>query len=130
MRTELLALDELTDADRAAWRDLAGQAVEPNPFFEEGFVLPAAAHLAADELPALLVVRDDGGWRVSLPVLKVRRGRRFPFPMVKTWRHLYSFLGSPHVDPVHADVAVHALVSSLGRHGIPRFLLLEQVGDD
>jgi hypothetical protein len=129
MRAELVPLADLADADLAAWRDLAGRAIEPNPFFEPHLVLAAARCIAPDEPLGLLLVRDGPSLRACVPVLRVRRGRRFPFPMLKGWRHDYSFLGSPLVDTTGADEALRVLRDGLGHHGVPRFLLLEQVGD-
>jgi hypothetical protein len=38
----LLELAALSERDLDAWRELAARALEPNPFAEPDFVLPAA----------------------------------------------------------------------------------------
>ena len=60
MSARLISLDEVTPAQVAAWKDLAGRAAEPNPFFEADFVLAANAALGAGAL--LLVSEEDGRW--------------------------------------------------------------------
>ena len=43
----LLPIDGLSDSDLAAWRELSDSALEPNPFFDPDFVMPAVAELDA-----------------------------------------------------------------------------------
>ncbi|MDA8291966.1 MAG: GNAT family N-acetyltransferase [Actinomycetota bacterium] len=60
MRVRVVAPSELTPRDVAAWQECAANAVEPNPFLEPGWLLPALEHL--DESPrAALVVAEHGG---------------------------------------------------------------------
>ena len=42
MQHDVLPISELTAHDLSAWRDLAGDAVSPNPFAEPELVVPAA----------------------------------------------------------------------------------------
>jgi hypothetical protein len=90
---------------------LAARALEPNPFFEPEFVLPAARHLG--EKPVLLVVSSGVGspWKLCAPIHARRRWRRAPTGRCwATWRHLYSFLGTPLVDRDDPEGAIGALV--------------------
>jgi hypothetical protein len=57
VRTRLTTLADLSERDVGAWRDLSARALEPNPFAEPDFVLPAAGRLGAGG-EALLTVED------------------------------------------------------------------------
>ena len=110
--------------DRERWRELAARAVEPNPFFEPLFALPAVERLGAGGT-SLLVVEDDAGWRACLPVQDARIARMVSG--LRTWRHLYCFLGTPLLD---AEVAVPGARLLLGVVLDPgRQLMLESLGD-
>jgi CelD/BcsL family acetyltransferase involved in cellulose biosynthesis len=121
---------ELTSRDVAAWRELAAQAAEPNPFFEPEFVLPAARHLGESHVGLLVVRGHDAQWLAAMPVRSRVRLRRARVPALSGWRHLYAFLGTPLVarsDVEHAterllDQALHA-----SRFGV---IVLPWLGDD
>lgn len=73
MRARIIGLSELSPRDFRDWRELAERAIEPNPFYEPGFVLPAARWIAGDHV-GLLIAEDANGWAACLPV---RRGWRW-----------------------------------------------------
>ena len=59
MRARIVAPDELTAKDLAGWSQCAASSLEPNPFLEPDWLLPALAHL--DESPnARLVLAEQG----------------------------------------------------------------------
>jgi CelD/BcsL family acetyltransferase involved in cellulose biosynthesis len=91
------ALLELADIDAQGigrWEELAASAIEPNPFFEPGFVRPAVEALEA--APRLLVAIDDSGeWAGAMPVVEERGWRRMPIRGFAAWRHPYSYFGAP-----------------------------------
>lgn len=65
-------------AIEAEWSDLAGRAIEQNPFFEPGFALPAAQHLVSfRDVSVLLAWQGKSGSSSRLlgfiPVLRSRR---------------------------------------------------------
>jgi CelD/BcsL family acetyltransferase involved in cellulose biosynthesis len=92
----LLAIAEIGEAEVGRWRELAAAALEPNPFFEPEFVLPAAAALRGD--PALLIATDAAGeWTGAMPVVAGRGWRGMPLRGLASWRHDYSFFGAPLV---------------------------------
>ncbi len=94
MPARIIRLDEIDEPGRERWRDLARQAVEPNPFFEPEFVLPAAGVLAGD--PAMLVSEDrSGDWTGAMPLVHARGWRGVPARGHSSWRHDYSFFGAP-----------------------------------
>jgi CelD/BcsL family acetyltransferase involved in cellulose biosynthesis len=123
----LVRVDALTPGEIGAWADLAGRAAEPNPFFEPGFVRAAAESPNADS-PMLLVHEEDGEWISCMPVRVVRiLGRRMA---LTTWKHLYSFMGSPLVDRASVARFVEALVEQLMGWRQSRFLVIRQALDD
>ena len=95
---ELIGLPDLDQSEIAAWSDLAARAVEPNPFFEPDFVLPAARGLGEWEDVSIIVLREDGEWVACMPVRLYPRWHSLPLTVVATWAHSYCFLGTPLVD--------------------------------
>ena len=116
----LVAPASLTADDTAAWRRLADSAAEPNPFFDPLFVPAAVSALAAPEV-RLLVAERGGKWIGVMP-LEIRRVARLPL-LAATWRHPYSFLGTPLADAEEVEELADALVDSLGRREHFRALL-------
>ena len=121
-----LRLGELTPGDVERWETLARGAAEPNPFFEPAFVLPAVEHLGEPET-SLLVVEDEEAWRACLPVRTLRIAR-LPAAL-RTWRHLYCFLGTPLVDPAAAVPAARSLLGLALDRGATAHLALERLTD-
>jgi CelD/BcsL family acetyltransferase involved in cellulose biosynthesis len=119
LSSRITPLADLTDRDLAAWRDLATRAVEPNPFFEPEFLLPAAAALAPGEV-SLAIVEDAGGtWTGAAPVRRVRRWRKLRIPTLELWTNMYSGLEVPLVDRDAVGPGVEALVVALRGRGTP-----------
>ena len=125
--TSLRPVDELTDAEIFAWRELSDQAVEPNPFLDPDFVLPAAAALRPRHL-GLLVATEGTDWTACLPVTRARGWRRVPLRGLVTWRHLYCYLGTPLLRPDAGDAIARIL--DAGRREGPSFLGLDLLGAD
>jgi CelD/BcsL family acetyltransferase involved in cellulose biosynthesis len=123
----VLQLDDLTDSDIAAWRELSETAVEPNPFFDPDFVLPAAAELDSNGV-GLLVARRGAEWTGCIPVVRKRSWRRVPATGLVAWNHLYCFLCTPLLRPGHAEEATAELIEEGLRHG--RFLGLDLIATD
>jgi len=105
----LLPIEELTEADKAGWRDLAAAAVEPNPFFHPDFALTVAEELRSAAL-GVLVVREGPDWLACLPVERKRGWRQMPLSALVTWNHLYCFLGTPLVRADGIDTAITELL--------------------
>ncbi|MGI8622562.1 MAG: GNAT family N-acetyltransferase [Solirubrobacteraceae bacterium] len=113
MRSRLVGLEALDDADRRGWAALAERAIEPNPYFHPDFVLPAARMLG--DAVAIVVAGD---WEAAVPVTAARRWRRLPLPGLLSWIHAQCFLGTPLV----ADAAaVEPLLAGLGSLGAGAF---------
>jgi CelD/BcsL family acetyltransferase involved in cellulose biosynthesis len=131
MNTSLIRIDDVREPELGRWRELAARALEPNPYFEPEFVLPAAQRLG-EETAALLVVADgNGDWLGCLPVCFPARWKRLPIAAVAAWRHLYCFLGTPLLAPDDLQETVAQLVEGALANAEPaRILVLEWVRAD
>jgi len=94
MRTRLLPVHAIEPADERRWRLLAEESLDPNPFFEPEFILPAARHLGGAG-GQLLLMEEGDRWLACLPVTP--RSTRLKVPVLSGWRSPYSFLGAPLV---------------------------------
>ncbi|WP_106753678.1 GNAT family N-acetyltransferase [Pannonibacter carbonis] len=85
-------------AENDGWNQLYAEALEPNPFFGPGFLLPYATHLKRGQL-RLVVVKDaeTGRWLMAAPVGRTRAG--FLVPTATLWASEYGPLGTPLVHP-------------------------------
>jgi CelD/BcsL family acetyltransferase involved in cellulose biosynthesis len=124
-RMRLTPIEDLSDAQLGAWRDLAARAVEPNPFYEPEFVLPAARHLGARRV-GLLTVERGGELQGCLPVRQRSAG---PLSALVAWHHPYTFLGTPLVDGSELATTVEQLFGAVRRRG-PALLTIDPLGAD
>jgi CelD/BcsL family acetyltransferase involved in cellulose biosynthesis len=122
-------LRTLTAEDFRAWRDLAARALEPNPFFEPAFLLPAWRHIEGGAV-ALLVVRDGERWLACLPVKRAAKFRKVPGPALLTWLHTHCFLGTPLVDRDCPTEALSAALENAATDPAAGYLVLELLADD
>jgi CelD/BcsL family acetyltransferase involved in cellulose biosynthesis len=129
VRASILELDQLSDGDVEPWRALAAEAVEPNPFFEPEYVLPAA-ELIGGRRVGLLVAREADHWAACLPVHRPRRWHRMPLRGVATWEHRYCFLGTPLVHTERVESASAALLSALVEQRGASFAGLDALADE
>jgi CelD/BcsL family acetyltransferase involved in cellulose biosynthesis len=125
MSMRLTPIEDLSDAQLGAWRELAARAVEPNPFFEPEFVLPAVRHLEARRV-ALLSVERGGELMACLPV---RRHSVGPLSTLAAWHHPYTFLGTPLADGSDLADTLEELFGAVRRRG-PALLTIDQLGAD
>ena len=125
MRPRQIAFQDLTAEDVAQWTTLAATALEPNPFFDPAFVLPAVRHLGEGGLSLLVVEDDERAWRACLPIQRTRVAHLMPG--VRTWRHMYCFLGTPLLDPAVPRAAARSLLGAAVSPG--RRLALECLVD-
>jgi CelD/BcsL family acetyltransferase involved in cellulose biosynthesis len=105
------ALVPLAEAEALAgeWSGLAAEALQHNPLFLPGFVLPAARRLAAGV--AIATMRDPAGRLIGLaPVTATRLGRIAP--ALRVWSHNYGPLGVPLLAAPMADDAAAGLVEA------------------
>jgi hypothetical protein len=80
-----------------AWDALARFAVEPNPFHESWFLLPALRGLDPDEAVRMLLCESADVIAAAMPIARRSRyyGRRVPH--LALWDHPNGFLGAPLV---------------------------------
>lgn len=87
---------EFEQADRiAAWDLLARAAVEPNPFFESWYLLPALRAFDPHGRVKLLVLEADGQITGLLPVRQESRYYGHLLPHLSSWTHANCFLAAP-----------------------------------
>lgn len=99
---------------RAQLRDLATNASQPNPFFEEWHLFPSLQALDSKGEVALFWVEDDAGR--ALGMLPMKRERVYygrPLPHWRNWMHANCFLGAPLVRAGHEAEFWHALFAWL-----------------
>lgn len=124
LRIRQIPLSPMAAGDLGRWRELTARAVEPNPFFEPAFALPAVRRLG-EHGTSLFVVEDGDGWRACLPVQRARFAR--VVPGLRTWKHLYCFLGTPLLAAEVAPSAARSLLEAVVQPG--RQLMLESLGE-
>jgi len=130
---ELIAAAELSRRDLTQWRELAARAVEPNPFFEQEYVLPLASGLNCEQEVQLLVVRDRDRWRACMPVHTEKRWHGLPIRSLATWlgHPLYGLLGTPLVAPERSGESLAELLDGIpGSVRGAKFGALERVTSD
>lgn len=92
---EIVPLREIPMAWDTAWRALADDAVEPNPFAEAWFMRPAINHLQTSAKDRLISVWKGPDLLGMLPVTTENRYGRMPIPHVENWLHYHCFYGAP-----------------------------------
>ena len=133
MQVKSIDLAAPTDSDLGRWRELAAQAIAPNPFVEPDYVLPLMHGLGESAGVRLLVAHQGTEWRACLPVHVPDRWHRIPLRSVSTWRGhvLYGLLGTPLLSPDRPDESLSLLLDRM-RVADPRarFAGLDWVADD
>ena len=95
------------------WDDLAGRALEPNPFAERAFLIPALRHLSRRKLVVLCVW--NGPDRARLDAIAVLRASVVPFGVVDVWRGEQAPYAALLLDRESAAPAVEAISCWLAR---------------
>jgi CelD/BcsL family acetyltransferase involved in cellulose biosynthesis len=126
MRARLTPLSDLTPRELSAWRELADDALEPDPFHHPDFVLPAATALAGDRV-ALLVAETGEGWAGCLPV-HPGSWRGWRVPALASWSHPYCFLTTPLIRVEDGARTLGAMVDHALASTGTGMLLLESMG--
>lgn len=81
----------------AAWKALAAKACEPNPFFEQWFVLPSLEAFGTDASIALFAHFTNGTLTGVLPIGRTAQYYGYPIPHAASWLHDNAFCGAPLV---------------------------------
>jgi CelD/BcsL family acetyltransferase involved in cellulose biosynthesis len=133
MRSEVLRLVDLSSEDRARWRELARNAVEPNPFFEPEYLEPLARGLGREKHVLLAVVQESGSWLACSPVVRTAKWHRIPLPGITSWRGhvLFGLLGTPLVLKDSREEVLSALMDAMATaRPHPTYLALDWIGAD
>ena len=86
-----------TPAAVASWDALALRAVEPNPFFESWFLLPALKGLDTACKVELLLLESGEDLLGLMPVVRQARYYGRPIPHLSGWMHPNGLIGAPLV---------------------------------
>jgi CelD/BcsL family acetyltransferase involved in cellulose biosynthesis len=95
------------------WDDLAGRALEPNPFGERAFLIPALRHLLQRKLVVLCVW--NGPDRARLDAIAALRTFVVPFGVVDVWRSEQAPYAALLLDRESAAPALEAMSGWLAR---------------
>jgi hypothetical protein len=136
MHTRIIRAGDLSPAEEHAWCDLAGRAIEPNPFFEPGFLALAGRYFDGFAKTRLLIAQEGSAFKGLLPIVGVERARIPPRPTMTTRGNPTMISGActPLVDRTCVDEAVGALLDGLQdgakRGDVPGIMSLKRLGDD
>lgn len=126
VRVEQIRVDDVDDGFIDAWRQLAADAVEPNPFHLPELLLPAARRLVGGAAVELLTAWSGERMAFLLPVQSVRQYRRVPLRTLTWWRHPYAYLSTPLVGTyVDAHDAWSAALAHVSERRAASWLALE-----
>jgi hypothetical protein len=113
VRTRLIPLPAVTDADVHAWQRLADGAAEPNLYLDPRFLVPARHRGDDADGMRVLVVEEDGEWLAALCVATRRIGRRVPLRATTTAGEFMAVHADRHQPLVHAGRTAEALEALL-----------------
>jgi CelD/BcsL family acetyltransferase involved in cellulose biosynthesis len=136
MEARLADIQSLSPSEERAWCALAERAIEPNPFFEPGFIVTASRHFEGFSNTRLLVVHEGSEFRAVLPITGVVRSKIPPRPTIETrgYPTMASGVSTPLVDRMCVDRAVGSLLDGLrfasDRGELPGILTLARIVDD
>ncbi len=71
MRARIVAPNELTSMDLARWSECAACSLEPNPFFEPDWLLPALEYLNESPTTMLVLAEHKGAVQACVPIVKI-----------------------------------------------------------
>jgi CelD/BcsL family acetyltransferase involved in cellulose biosynthesis len=71
MLARVVAPNELTSSDLARWSECAACSLEPNPFFEPGWLLPALEYLNESPTTMLVLAEHKGAVQACVPIVEI-----------------------------------------------------------
>lgn len=108
--------DLACEAFREEWRALARDASEPNPFFEEWFLLPSLGQFDLSDRVQVAALFAEGELRGLLPVGHSHAYYGYLMPHASTWLHANTFCGSPLIAKGFERAFLRELLRSLDDH--------------
>ncbi|TKR27203.1 GNAT family N-acetyltransferase [Cellulomonas hominis] len=130
MRTRLLALADVTDAEGETWHRLADHAAEPNVYLDPRFLIPARDRGRAADGLRLLVVEDGPEWLAALAVTTKPFAPRLPLRAATTGGPFMTWHADRHHPLLRAGrevEAIGALLRGARSAGLPGLLQLQHV---
>ena len=110
---------------QAAWADLVGRAIEPNPYFHPGWARAGARHAEGKSGNQVLLAWDSAA-RTRLigllPVVSAWRAIQIPIPVLIAWQ-AYAPLTTPLLDRDMTDIAARGLLAAAAQAGAYAVLL-------
>lgn len=125
---------DLSGADLSAWRRLAAQAVDPNPFYHPEFLLPALRWLEPDPHQVrLLVLRERGSlrWSVAAPFRTLPPTVKRPLARLRAYVSRHTFFDVPLIDRRDCERAAPVFLKGITEHAAwhgMRFLVIDREG--
>jgi len=114
-----------------AWQELAGRAVEPNIFYEPGWMRAVSSHAHCYRDAKVLLAWDGPAKKRLLglmPVLTAWRALKLPLPVLVAWQ-AYAPLRTPLLDREMPDAGAHGLIDAAIGAGAKALLLPMQTTD-
>jgi hypothetical protein len=139
VQCRIVGPEELTTADLAAWSDCAAASLEPNPFLEPAWLLPAIEHLDESPTARLAIVEHDGAIHALAPVEQIAAGHdatgapRGHSALVTRVTPTAVALGTPLVTHQGGADAARSLLAGLRREAArvgASHVILEWIGAD
>lgn len=139
MRARIVAPDELTATDLAAWSDCASSSLEPNPFFEPGWLLPALEHLDESGTTTLVLAERSGVVHACVPATRVAvdndetEGHKAHAALMTRVTPTVIPLGTPLVTRTGGHEAVACLITGLSEQAErlgAGLVIMDWVGND
>jgi hypothetical protein len=128
----ILTVRDMTDAEVAAWLDLARRAVQPNPLFEADCLVPAARHLRNGPDISLVVAEESGRFFGCFPVQRRGRWLKVPRPVFQTQVRRVQYDGTPILDTERGHEAMVAMLRVLAEssaEGGPGLIVFDWMDD-
>ena len=139
MRARIVAPNELTCTDLARWSECAASSLEPNPFFEPDWLLPALEYLNESPTTMLVLAEHKGAVQACVPIVEVaadqnRTGSQGGHSALETRVAPTAVtLGTPLVTSEGGCEALACLMTEIGREAKRRgagLVIMEWLGYD
>jgi CelD/BcsL family acetyltransferase involved in cellulose biosynthesis len=130
MKGRVIPVNAMTARDVESWNALNERVIEPNPLYEPDCLIPAARHQTFGADIKLAVAEEGGRWYAALPLRRVARWHKFPYPIASTQVRRMIYQGTPLLDrdrSVDAMEAVFAALVEARRSGGGRVFALQEM---
>lgn len=100
------------------WSELATDAVEPNPFYEPWYLIPAMQHLESDNVTVLFIWSDESRQLLLavFPLQAKNRYRGLPIKRTVLWKHDYCYLCTPLIRNGYIQAVLKAALDKMDSH--------------